>query len=462
MKKVQLAIGCIFLFLCGCKNEEAASSVDTDHPIVTKLQQHISPLTAEQDLDPLLEQIGNSRFVLLGEASHGTAEFYEWRAALTQRLIQERGFSLVAVEGDWPDAYAVNQYVKGTGPSGQARAVLQAFDRWPTWMWANEEIAQLADWMRSYNEGQALPQQVGFYGMDVYSLWESLERIIAALEKSDPQTAQVAREAYQCFAAYQQDEQAYAEATLRGVSCAAQLTRVLETVRAKYPNAATQEDQFDIEQNALVAINAERYYQAMVRSNAGSWNVRDRHMVETVNRLMQLKGFGAKIIIWAHNTHVGDARYTDMAEAGMVNVGQLVREEHGSEGVYVVGFGTYQGEVIAANQWGAPLKRMRVPAAQTGTWEDILHQVSPENKIVLLSGLRGDPQVEQRRGNRAIGVSYNPGNEQGNYVPTVLTQRYDGFVFLDKTQALHPLPTLTQSMNRIEPTQQKGVALIND
>jgi erythromycin esterase-like protein len=401
----------------------------------------VHALNAEADLDILLQEIGEANYVLLGEASHGTAEFYTWRAAITKRLIEEKGFTFIAVEGDWPDAYELNRYVKGYDQtSTNAEDVLKAFNRWPTWMWANKEIAELAEWLKAYN-GQH-PTKVGFYGLDVYSLWESMEQVIQYLEATDPEAAKSARAAYQCFASYNQDEQAYASATLQKQElCAEELAAMLQQVQASLAaSSAKGEEAFSIEQNALVAQNAEKYYYAMARSNAGSWNIRDRHMHETLNRLMQLHGPNAKCIVWAHNTHIGDARATDMKESGMVNIGQLIREEHGQEGVYIVGFSSYQGSVIAGQNWGAPLQRMQVPAAQAGSWEALLHQSEPANKLILTKHLKDNPVYMQRRGHRAIGVVYDPSNENGNYVPTVLPERYDAVLFIDQTEALHPLP----------------------
>jgi erythromycin esterase len=404
------------------------------------LQQASHPLENEQDLDVLLNEVGNAQYVLLGEASHGTAEYYTWRAAITRRLIEEKGFTLVAVEGDWPAMYRLNQYIRGAAGAGaNARAVMQEFDRWPTWMWANEEVAELAEWLRTYNQTQPQGQQAGFYGLDVYSLWDSMEEVISYLDRVDPSKAQAARAALQCFAPYNRDEQAYASATLdEKKSCADELARMMEAVQA---TAGDDEAAFNASQNALVAVNAERYYHAMVRSNAGSWNIRDQHMMETINRLVERYGPDAKIIVWEHNTHVGDARATDMAQAGMVNVGQLVRRQHESEGVYVVGFGTYEGSVVAARSWGADRQVMNVPPAQAGSWEALLHQIAPADKIILLEELRGEPEYMKPKGHRAIGVVYHPEQEQGNYVPSVLPDRYDAFIFIDRTKALTPVQT---------------------
>lgn len=272
------------------------------------LQQASHPLESEQDLDVLLNEIGDALYVLLGEASHGTSEYYTWRAAITRRLVEEKGFTLVAVEGDWPDIYHLNQYIQGAAGAGaSARDVMQEFDRWPTWMWANQEVAELTEWLRAHNNGQPQHQQVGFYGLDVYSLWESMEEVIAYLNQVDPSKAQVAQAALQCFAPYNQDEQAYAAATLNGQnSCADELAGMLQAIQAQVAASPEGDDAaFNASQNALVAVNAERYYHAMVRSSAGSWNIRDRHMMETINRLVEQHGPEAKIVVWEHTPTSG-------------------------------------------------------------------------------------------------------------------------------------------------------------
>ncbi|WP_223808736.1 erythromycin esterase family protein [Rufibacter hautae] len=424
-----------WLFSCSSDND----SLDEREQEEGFLTKGVYPLEDVGDLDILINEIGNSQYVLIGEASHGTSEFYTWRANITKRLIQEKGFNLIAVEGDWPASYSLNQYIQGqTG--GTAQQAVQAFQRWPTWMWANQEVATFSEWLRQHNQSLAQNQKVGFYGMDVYSLWESLEAVRSYMETADPAIAQLARNAQTCLQPYNQDEQLYAQATAQGTSCAQQMQTLLEAVQAyRSRQPANHEASFNAEQNALVALNAERYYTQMIRSSTGSWNVRDRHMQETVNRLVAHRGNGAKIIVWAHNTHVGDARYTDMANAGMVNIGQLIREQHEDKGVYLVGFGSYQGQVIAATMWGAATRVMNVPAAMNNSWEDILHRHSAEDKLLLMRELKDIPEALQRRGHRAIGVVYNPASEGGNYVPTVLPQRYDAFLFIDQTTALNPL-----------------------
>jgi erythromycin esterase len=410
--------------------------------LVEQVRTRSRPLETAEDLDPLLERIGEARCVLLGEASHGTSEYYSWRTSICERLIRERGFSFIAVEGDWPDCYEVNRYVKGYPGSGRdAREVLRTFERWPTWMWANEEVASLAEMLRNHNEGLSGERKIGFYGLDVYSLRESMDEIISYLERVDPDAVPAARRAYRCFEPYGEDAREYARATaFVPTSCEEEVVSLLSELRgrlARYEDDP--EARFGAEQNALVVKNAEAYYRTMVRGGAASWNVRDRHMAETLERLMHRHGPEAKGIVWEHNTHIGDARYTDMARSGMVNVGQLVREERGDEDVVLVGFGSYRGSVIAGARWGAPMQRMTVPPAREGSWEDLLHAASEGDRLLVFSGPQEEDGLLEPRAHRAIGVVYDPAGERhGNYVPTVLPRRYDAFVYLEQTRALRP------------------------
>jgi erythromycin esterase-like protein len=433
-------------FLTNCANKD---NFVTPSSTVTVPESGISQLETPQDLDPLLTQLGTARYALLGEASHGTAEFYAWRATITKRLIQEKGFTLIGVEGDWPALYELNRYVKGANNGASAAEVLRRLTRWPTWLWANTEVAGFAEWLRTYNSIQPADRKVGFYGLDLYSLWESLESIRRDFTEADPATRTAVDAALNCLSAYNRSEEAYGRATINGASCADALAGVLTAVRNRRQSLpASHEAAFNAEQNALVAVNAERYYRTAVRSYSGSWNIRDQHMAETINRLMSFHGAPAKIAVWEHNTHLGDARYTDMASAGMVNVGQLMREQHADQGVYVAGFGTYAGTVTAAPYWGGPVTTMAVPAAQAGSWEAVLHTQKPGNNLVLLDTWRADSKLTQRRGNRAIGVEYDPGNESYNYVPTDLPHRYDAFLMLEQTRALSPLPARPAKPNK--------------
>ncbi len=401
-------------------------------------------LRTRSDLEPLMEQVGDVRYVLLGEASHGTHEFYTWRDRLSRRLITEKGFSFIAVEGDWPDCYRVNRYAKGDDDFGDsAHDVLHNFERWPTWMWANKEVVDLVEWLRQHNSSLAEPEKIDFYGLDVYSLWDSLYQVMGYLRRHDPASLSAALRAFQCFEPYGEDVQDYARATRWvGESCEDEVVKLLTELRSASP-ASTQHDRearFNAEQNALVLKNAEHYYRTMVHGGPDSWNIRDRHMTETLNRLMRHHGAGAKAIVWEHNTHIGDARYTDMADDGMVNIGQLVREQHDREGVVLVGFSSHRGSVIAGSEWGAPMRRMTVPPARAGSWEDALHQAGSEDRLLLFAHADLDDEFFIARGHRAIGVVYHPEYEQyGNYVPTVLPHRYDAMLYIDESHALRPL-----------------------
>lgn len=399
-------------------------------------------LNTSKDLDALLDDIGNRPIVMLGEATHGTHEFYTWRTAISKRLMEEKGFNFIAVEGDWPDCYKINRYVKGYKDAGDSiKDVLRHFDRWPTWMWANWEVAALAEWLREHNHGKANEKKAGFYGLDVYSLWDSMYAMMDYLQKEDPQAAQAVKKAIQCFEPFEENEHAYARYSLTRHSCRDQVLALLKEIRLKAQFLdGDREAGFNTEQNALIAVNAEKYYSAMMSFDNDSWNVRDTHMMETLARLLSLHGSSAKGIVWAHNTHIGDARATDMRRAGMVNIGQLAREQYGINSVYLVGFGTYQGAVIAGEAWGAPMEVMNVPEAREGSVEHLLHRQSTQNRYLLFNADDSQSQFGDSIRHRAIGVVYDPERERiGNYVPSVMANRYDAFVFIDQTSALHAL-----------------------
>jgi erythromycin esterase len=399
-------------------------------------------LNSSRDLDPLMEKTGEARYVLLGEASHGTHEFYTWRTAISQRLIREQGFTFIAVEGDWPDCYQINRFVKGyTDPQTSARDILKEFERWPTWMWANWEIAALMEWMKEYNSSQPPERKVGFYGLDVYSLWESMDTIVNYLRKEDPASAKLAIAAMRCFEPYNEGQD-YAHAMLSlSADCRNEVVNLLQAVRRRSRNYDHDpEAALNAEMNAQVIAHAEEYYRSMVSFQDKSWNLRDMHMVQALETIMKFHGKKAKGIIWEHNTHVGDARFTDMTHAGMLNVGQLVRERHMQNGeVVIVGFSSYEGSVIAAREWGSEMSEMVVPPAMEGSLEHLLHNDSTLNKLILLDTDYWQKRLQQPLGHRAIGVVYQPEDESQNYVRTIAAGRYDAMIFIDKSTALHPL-----------------------
>jgi erythromycin esterase-like protein len=406
------------------------------------------PLRDEADLDPLMERIGSTtdggaRIVAIGEASHGTHEYYAWRAALTRRLIEEQGFRFVAVEGDWPDCYRVNRSVRlRAGADEDPRDALDAFARWPTWMWANDDVVTFCRWLRGLNATRPEERRVGFYGIDVYSLWDSIHELIAWLGEHEPEHVDTAKQALACFAPFGEDGAEYAFASrFAPTSCeqaAVDLLRSLCEERGGRLVEGDPESRFAAEQNAAVVVDAERYYRAMVQGSAESWNVRDVHMADTLDRL--LAHAGERAVVWEHNTHIGDARATDMAGAGMTNVGRLLRERHGTDDVVLVGFGGHRGGVIAGDSWGAQMARMTVPAARRGSLEALLHEAVGADALVVVPRGERPHWLDRRLDHRAIGVVYRPEREKwGNYVPTVLGQRYDAFLYLEETSPLQPL-----------------------
>lgn len=424
-----------------------AFSIPTHHQktFTGSIKEISHPLNNKKDLDPLMDRIGDSHYVLLGEASHGTHEYYTWRMEITKRLIEKKDFSFIAVEGDWPDCYAINRYIKGyTQAGGTAKDILVNFDRWPSWMWANWEVVALVEWLKTHNVEQTREKRAGFYGLDVYSLGASLDAIIDYLDREDPAAAGTARKVIACFDTYGGSEgREYAMATrMVPESCENEVVQMLAEISSRIERYNTDPEMvFSTSQNANVAVNAERYYRAMVGSGPDSWNIRDRHMADTLDRLMDFHERGeAKCIIWEHNTHIGDARATSMARSGMVNVGQLVREKYDPEDVVLVGFGSYKGSVIAGSSWGAPMQEMTVPEAPEGSWEALLHRMDAEDRLLIFNDESHRGPLSRRLGHRAIGVVYNPGMDHvGNYVPSILPQRYDVFLYIDETEALHPL-----------------------
>ncbi len=407
-----------------------------------KLLNEYSELTGLSDLDPLIDKIGNANYVLLGEASHGTHEYYTWRTAISKRLIVEKGHSFIAVEGDWPDCYKINRYVKGFNDHGSnAVEVLRQFKRWPTWMWANWEIVALMEWMRDHNKNVPANKKIGFYGLDVYSLWESMEIIVDYLKKEDPRSAKLAIEALRCFEPYEEGHD-YARALINlSADCSNEVVALLKMVRSRSRNYDHDpEAALNAEMNTRVIANAEKYYRSMISFRDESWNIRDLHMMETLDAIIDFHGKRAKGIVWAHNTHVGDARFTDMRNEGVWNIGQLVREKHQRKNeVFIVGFASYEGSVIAGTAWGGKMQKMEVPQAMKQSIEALLHIESAENRLIILDTPHWKNKLSEHIGHRAIGVVYHPEREHGNYVPTLVPFRYDALVFIDKTTALHPL-----------------------
>lgn len=389
----------------------------------------------------LIEDIKDKRIVMLGESSHGTREFYEWRQRISLELIRNHGFHFISVEGDWPDASKLNDYIQ-TGRGGSALEVLRSFQRWPTWMWSNAQVADLAEKMRGTG-GR-------FYGLDVYSLYTSIESVVEFAKKYTPRIAEELQERYACFGAYKDDEISYAYSLMRDPSgCAHEVIENLsKLLQVRLNHSIEGSDKlFDAQQNARVIRNAESYYRAMLDSPVESWNTRDQHMLETLDLLLDHHGENSKAIVWAHNTHVGDYNATDMARDGYVNLGGLAREVYGKDNVALIGFGTYEGTVTAASAWGAAEKVMGLPRAKLDSLDDRLHQICRERSASALAlswpKTVAVPEIlNEEITQRAVGVVYEPSRERrGNYVPTNFLSRYDGFIFVDRTEALRSLHT---------------------
>src|SRR5947209_8424139 len=421
--------------------------------IIDAVREAAQPLEGNaRDYDPLLKLIGNAHFCLLGEATHGTHDFYRERAEVTKRLIKEKQFTAVAVEADWPDAFRVNRYVRRLGDDRNADEALSGFKRFPTWMWRNTVVQDFVEWLREYND--ALPAQatkVGFYGLDLYSLYTSIEAVLGYLDKIDPEAAQRARYRYACFEHFGENTQAYGYATSFGMTepCEREVVGQLVELRRRAADYASrdgrvaQDEFFFAEQNARLVKNAEEYYRVMFRGRVESWNLRDRHMAETLDALvahLNAQGQEARVAVWEHNSHLGDARATYMADYGELNVGQLVRERYGRESV-LVGFTTYTGTVTAASGWDEPSQRKRVRPAVAGRYEALFHEVGvPKFLLTLRDGGQAASVLRGPRLERAIGVIYLPQTErQSHYFDARLPEQFDAVIHLDETRALEPL-----------------------
>jgi erythromycin esterase len=419
---------------------------------IIKRAKPISLIDHHFELRPLINSIKSKRVVMLGEASHGTKEFYDWRRLISEELISNHGFNFISVEGDWPPCQQINQYIAkeniNENSERNAKSALSHFTRWPTWMWANDEVVELVTWLKQNNNVNK--NQAGFYGLDVYSLYESLDQVIELLRKVDPKLATSAKAYYSCFDAYRHDEKAYAkslfhtpEGCKKDVLSALQQTLNYKLENNNRENLNKGEFLFDAIQNAHIVCNAEKYYRAMVFGEEDSWNVRDQHMMDTLDMLLNHYGPNAKGIVWAHNTHIGDYRATDMNAHGQVNIGGLAREKYGREKVALVGFSTYQGTVTASHSWDGPIQVLPVPKAVENSVEAEFHNAvtdvgSPDFYVQFGNEPKFCPLAETL-GQRAIGVVYHPPSERrGNYVPTILSERYDAFVFFDETEAVSP------------------------
>lgn len=395
------------------------------------------------ELAPLMQRIGDARVVLLGEATHGTSEFYRMRDRITRELILQKGFSFVAIEGDWPDAARIDQYARGESTHEEAWS---GFGRFPTWMWRNREAHDFVDWLRGHNSRAAQP--VTFHGLDLYSLYSSIDAVLAYLDRVDPPTAQVARQRYGCLTPWQTDPASYglAAMTTRFRSCEQDVVEILVELQRKSPVYIGQDGVrlLDALQNARVIRQAERYYRTMYYGSRAAWNLRDSHMFSTLQQLLAFHGAGCKAVVWAHNSHIGDSVATEMSLRAEFNLGHLCRQAFGTS-VYLMGFGTHWGTVAAATEWDAPMEVKTVRPSLAGSYEHLFHSSGvgcfflPLREQAanqpLINGLMA-PRLE-----RAIGVIYRPDTErQSHYFDAVLPRQFDEYIWLDETRAVTPLP----------------------
>lgn len=420
---------------------------------IDQIRDAAHPLSgAQTDYLPLIELIGDARYVLLGEASHGTHQFYKARAEITKRLIVEKGFTVIAWEADWPDALQVNRFIRGQTQLSSALESLANFQRFPSWMWRNADILDLVGWLRTHNERvPSARAKAGVYGLDLYSLHSSIEAVIQYLERVDPLAARQARQRYSCFEDFGEDPQSYGmiASTDLSLSCESEVVQQLVELQSKGANFLSRDGRvaadelFFAEQNARVAKNAEQYYRAMYRGRPNTWNLRDTHMVDTLDLLMEhleQQGERPRAVVWAHNSHLGDARATQMSRRGELNLGQLIRERHGQEACSV-GFTTYSGTVTAASEWGAPAERKRVRPGRDGSYEALFHDVGISDfLLVLRTGHRATDKLPAPLLERAIGVIYRPDTERwSHYFEANLTDQFDAVIHFDETRAVEPL-----------------------
>ena len=402
------------------------------------------------DFDPVLERIGNAKVVLLGEASHGTHEFYRARAELTRRLIEEKGFDIVAVEADWPDAYRVNRWVRGASTDNDAEEALRGFARFPTWMWRNSDVLDFVGWLRDHNE--SLPRgapRTGFYGLDLYALYSSMRAVIDYLESVDPELAGRARQRYACFDQYGEDCQLYGRAAAFGLTPGCEREAIRQLVELRHGAAELMkrdgripEDEFLFaEQNARLVVSAEAYYREMFRGRVSSWNLRDQHMADTLDALIryfEARRGSCRVVVWEHNSHIGDARATEMGAGGELNVGQLARQRYGRD-VVLAGFSTYAGTVTAATNWDGAPERKRVRPGLPSSFEALFHDTGIDRFVLQLDDPRLKP-LDAARLQRAIGVIYRPETERSShYFMTRLCQQFDIIFHHDHTRAVEPL-----------------------
>jgi protein-L-isoaspartate(D-aspartate) O-methyltransferase len=419
----------------------------TDAELVNIVRDSCEPFTSIEtaNLEPLIDRIGRSDVVLIGEASHGTSEFYKMRSRITRELIVKKNFNFIAIEGDWPDAARIDHFVRhfDTPPSEWT-----AFARFPTWMWRNNDVREFVDWLRIHNTDKRLDQRVAFHGLDLYSLYSSIRAVLKYLDEVDPATAQLARQRYGCLTPWQADPATYGRAALTGSyrSCESDVVHMLRELATKHREYAEHDGErfLDAVQNARLVANAERYYRVMYYGSRESWNLRDSYMFETLKILRDFHWPENKAIIWAHNSHVGDAAATEMSSRGELNIGHLCRKEFGNL-AYSIGFGTDNGTVAAASDWDGPMEIKTVQPSHPDSYERLCHQTGFQGFMLGLREAKSESLTQglsRPRLERAIGVIYRPESElASHYFHAVLPKQFDEYVWIDSTRAVQPFET---------------------
>lgn len=437
--------------------------------IIDVVQRHAVRFAGETVAQNLLAAIDPAvSVVLIGEATHGTHEFYRIRADLTRALIQMRGFDCVAVEADWPDAYRANRWIRGFGEDETAEAALDDFTRFPRWMWRNREVVRFLRWLRAENAQRAANARVGFYGLDLYSLHRSMACVIDYIERVDPPAAARARRAYACFDVFGEDPHAYGYAASVRLdrSCEDEVIEQMTELRRRAADYAARDGQiaadeyFAAEQNARVVCDAEAYYRTVFSGSVGSWNLRDRHMMATLDALLghlRRQSRPAKAVVWAHNSHLGDARATAMAQRGELNLGQLARESYRAAAC-LIGMTTHEGEVTAAHEWDEPAALRRVRPSLQGSYERLFHDTGLPAFILPLSATEVRLALAGPRLERAIGVLYRPETERpSHYFSARLPEQFDAVVHVDRTRALEPLEKWSRHEADLPETYPTGI-----
>jgi protein-L-isoaspartate(D-aspartate) O-methyltransferase len=436
----------------GWAEDRGSDELVEPKPLAAMIRDAAEPLPDIDDpaFGALFDRFADARVVLLGEASHGTSEFYRARAAITKRLIEEHGFNIVAVEADWPDAATIDRYVrhKPTRPDAEP-----AFQRFPTWMWRNTDVDAFVGWLREHNRSQPAERRAGFYGLDLYNLNGSIRAVIDYLDRVDPEAAAVARERYACLTPWKTDPAGYGRMALTEgyARCEPAVVATLRDLFAKQSQyiGADGEEFLDAAQNARLIASAESYYRVMYYGSAESWNLRDTHMFETLELLLQAKGPTSKAVVWAHNSHIGDARFTEMGGAREeLNIGQLCREHHGHE-ARLIGFGTHGGTVAAATDWDGPMEVKRVNPSRPDSYERQCHDSDVPRFLLDLREGQHEAVREalmEARLERYIGVIYRPDTERwSHYSAAILPSQFDAWVWFDETSAVTPLPTVQRA-----------------